>query len=245
MGRSLLRCGLLNQAGHLPDRAFLFARCVAALEGAHALAGNDAVAADLVSWHGRDGDDRCAAVGTGDLGHVDAHLAVGYEVVAQQDEEGLVADLLGSAMHGVAQAQRLVLIDERNREARSGVDRVGQGILALGAQHRLEVLVHAEVLLDLGLLMGVDNHDAVDAVGLECLLDHILDDRLVEHGKQLLSRALSCGKKTGAKTGGRNDGLHDEIPPRDRTPCTCMTKRAYPSTPRSRLCFPRMASLDV
>ena len=79
---------------------------------AHALARDDAVAAHLVLGHGRDGDDRCAAVGGGDVGHAHAHLAVGYEIVAEQHEERLVAHGLGAAEHGMAQALGVILVGE-------------------------------------------------------------------------------------------------------------------------------------
>ena len=144
----------------------------------------------------------------GHVCHVDAHLTVGHKVVAQQDEEGVVVDLVGSAVHGMAKAERLVLIGKAHGQARCLVDGIGKGVLALGAQHLLKGLIACEIALDLGLLVRVDDDDAIYALGLESLLDHILDDRLVEHRQELLCRALGCREKTSAETGGRNDCLH-------------------------------------
>ena len=86
--------------------------------------------------------------------------------------------------------------------------RVGQAVLALGAEHPLEILVDAEVALNLGLLMRIDDDHAVDTLGLERLLDHVLDHRLIQYRQQLLGRALGCREKACTQTGRRNDCLH-------------------------------------
>ena len=199
--RRVLGRGLLDQTRHLPHGAFLLAGSLDARKGAHALAGDDAVAADLVCGHRRHRDNRAVAVLGRHLGHVDAHLAIGHEVVAQQHEERLSLDGLRSAQHRMAQALGVILVGKGHRHGRGSVHRVGLLGLAARAQHVLKLLVNAKVGLDLRLLVRVDDDDLVDALGLERLLDHVLDDRLVEHREQLLGSSLGSRQKTGAEAG--------------------------------------------
>ena len=147
-------------------------------------------------------------MGLGDLRHPHAHLTAGDEVVAQENEERIVVNRARRLKDGVAEAASLVLIHKGDGERRRVVNAGGLLLLAALAQHRLEVLVHREVRLDLGLLVRVDDDDAVDALRLERLLDNVLDYGLVENGQQLLRGALGRGEKTGAQAGGRDDCLH-------------------------------------
>ena len=147
-------------------------------------------------------------MGLGDLGHAHAHLPAGNEVVAEQDEERILVDRARRLEDGVAEAARLILVDEGDGKRRGRVHALGLLLLAALAQHRLEVLVHREVRLDLGLLVRVDDDDPVDALGLERLLDDVLDYGLVENGKELLGGALGRGEKARAEAGGRDDCLH-------------------------------------
>ena len=62
--------GLLDHAGELPDSALVVLASLGELgDGAHLLAGDDAVAADLLLRARGNGDDGRAAVGLGDLHH--------------------------------------------------------------------------------------------------------------------------------------------------------------------------------
>ena len=47
-----------------------------------------------------------------------------------------------------------------------------------------------------------------EGLGREGLLNHVLDDGLVEDGKHLLGRDLRTREKTGTQTGGGDNGLH-------------------------------------
>ena len=152
VGRRVLGGRLLDEPRDLPDGAgLLVARGLGPCEGLGALARDDTVAAHLVGGHGRHGDDGCAAVRTGDLGHLHAHLAVGHKVVTQQDKEGLVARRGGGAQHGVAQALGVVLIDEGHRQGAGLVHGLGLGVFAVVMQILLELSVFAEIGLDLRL----------------------------------------------------------------------------------------------
>ena len=108
------------------------------------------------------------------------------------------------------EAARLVLVDEGDRQRRGGVNALRLFLLAALAQHALEGLVNGEVRLDLGLLVRVDDDDAVDALGLESLLDDVLDHGLVENGQELLGGALGGGEKARAEAGRGNDCLHGD-----------------------------------
>ena len=66
----------------------------------------------------------------GDLLHGGQHVVVGDQDVAEQHVERLVARLLGSAVHGMAQAQRLVLIHIADVEVAGMLHGVGVLVLA-------------------------------------------------------------------------------------------------------------------
>ena len=96
--RRILERRLLHERVHLPHVV------------GHRGAGDDAEAAHLVVGHRHDGDDARAAVGVGHLLHARQHLVVRHQHVAKQHVERLAGRLLGGAVHGMAQAERLVLV---------------------------------------------------------------------------------------------------------------------------------------
>lgn len=108
----------------------------------------------------------------------------------------------------MAEALGLVLITEVDRHTASVGDGIGIGVLAALAQQVLERTVGLEVVQQLGLAGRGNDDGVVDLLGVECLLDDILDDRLVEHRQHLFGRALGARQKTRAKTGGGDDCLH-------------------------------------
>jgi len=87
-------------------------------------------------------------------------------------------------------------------------DSVGIGVLTALAQQVLERTVGLEVVQQLGLAGRGNDEGVVDLLGVERLLDDILDDRLVENRQHLFGRALGARQKTRAKTGGGDDCLH-------------------------------------
>ena len=108
----------------------------------------------------------------------------------------------------MAEALGLVLITEVDRHTASMGDGIGIGILAALAQQVLERAIGLEVAQQLGLTGRGNDDGVVDLLGVECLLNDILNDRLVEHRQHLFGRALSARQKTRAKTGGGDDCLH-------------------------------------
>lgn len=87
-------------------------------------------------------------------------------------------------------------------------DGVGISILAALAQQVLERTIGLEVAQQLGLAGRGDDNGIIDLLGVERLLNDVLDDRLVEHRQHLFGRALGARQKTRAKTGGGDDCLH-------------------------------------
>ena len=78
------------------------------------------------------------------------------EVVAEQDGERLVPDVVGRAQHGVPEAERLALADVvHRRDLVRGADAGQAGVVALGLQDLLELDVPVEMVLDVGLAPAV------------------------------------------------------------------------------------------
>ena len=102
----------------------------------------------------------------------------------------------------------LVLIAEVDRHTARMGDSVGVGVLTALAQQVLERTVGLEVVQQLGLAGRGNDDGVVNLLGVERLLDDILDDRLVENRQHLFGRALGARQKTRAKTGGGDDCLH-------------------------------------
>ena len=141
----------------------------------------------------------------GTLEHLGADVAGEHHVVAEQDEEGLAGAGVRGGADGVAEALGLVLVAEVDGHVAGLGDSVGVGGLAALAQEVLERAVGLEVGEQLGLVGGGGDDGAIDVRGLEGLLDHVLDDGLVEDGEHLLGGALGTGEEEGAETSGGDD----------------------------------------
>ena len=164
----------------------------------------------------------------GDGKHLVADVAVGHNVVAQKNQEVLTCHSVCGRANGVAEALGLVLITEVDRHAARMGDGVGISVLAALAKQILERAIGLEVAQQLGLTRRGDDNGIVDLLGIECLLNDVLDDRLVEHRKHLFGRALGAGQKTRAKTGGGDDCLHviqGSFRRREERPCVRLTGR--------------------
>ena len=139
--------------------------------------------------------------------HLVADVAVRYNVVAQKNQEVLPCHGVGSRANSMAEALGLVLITEVDRHTASVGDGIGIGALAALAQQVLERTVGLEVVQQLGLAGRGNDDGVVDLLGVEGLLDDILDDGLVEHRQHLFGRALGARQKTRAKTGNGKNGF--------------------------------------
>ena len=143
----------------------------------------------------------------GDLLHAREHGVAGDEHVAEQDVERLAGGLLRRAAHGVAEAERLLLVDVAHVHGPDALDLVGVGVLAARAEQRDQLGVGREVVLDRLLGPAVDDDDLVRCAG-EPLLDHVLDGGTVDDEQHLLGLRLRGRKEAGAESRCGDESLH-------------------------------------
>ena len=126
--------------------------------------------------------------------------------------ERFVADRLAGAPDRVAEALRLVLVDDRHPPVTADrAEPLGDLGLALRLERTDQGVVGTEVGLDRRLVAAAHHDDVVDP-GTERLVDHDLQRRLVADREQFLRNGLRRGEETGAHSGGGNDGtahLHE------------------------------------
>ena len=131
------------------------------------------------------------------------------DVVGQEDGERLLTDEVPGHEHGVAQPQRLLLVDVGDVHH---VRDLAHHLQLLGLAPVLEVVLQlegdVEVIDDGALVATGDDDDLVDPGG-DRLLDSVLDDRLVDHGQHLLGLRLGGGKEASSQPGSREDRLPD------------------------------------
>ncbi len=146
--------------------------------------------------------------------HLGEAAALGlHQHVGQQQRERLVADELARAPHRVAEAERQLLAGEARLPGARQIARqeleVGLA-LALG-QRQLELELAVEVILDHRLVAAGDEDEMLDA-GLARLVDHVLDQRAVDHRQHFLGHRLGGREEPRAEAGdGKDrfaDGLH-------------------------------------
>src|SRR5690606_17657165 len=136
-----------------------------------------------------------------DLGVVD------HDVVAEQHDERVVADVAAGLGDGVAEPERLALADVVDLgEVGEAADLLELGLLALVGELLLELDAAVEVVLEAALVAPGDDEDVVDA-GPHRLLHDVLDGRLVDDRQHLLGLRLGGGQEAGAETGSGDDGL--------------------------------------
>ena len=147
-------------------------------------------------------------MGAADLEHLVADVARRHHVVAEEHEEALPRHGIGRRADGMAEAVRLVLETEVYGKAA----RLGNGIGISGLSTRTQKLFKGRIRLEVAQklrLVGARHDDGVrNLLGFERLLYHVLDNRLVKHGKHFLGRALGRRQKAGAQARGGDDGLH-------------------------------------
>ena len=170
------------------------------------------------------GDAVHVGLGRRDLHEGDGSLAVPLEaggellrgrhgavddVVAQHDDEGLVADERLGAEHGVAEPQRLLLPHRDHVGHLGDGPHLGpQGLLAGAPEVGLQLGRDVEVVHDRVLAAGADQDHLVHA-GRHRLLDDVLDRRAIDDGQELLGHGLGGREEAGAEAGGGDDGLAD------------------------------------
>ncbi len=155
------------------------------------------------------GDDGAAGAGV-DVGHLaQQRVARVDEVVAEEDGEGLVADVRLGAQDGVAEAPRVALADVvHGGEVAGFLDLLEPVVVTLGGEGGLQLVIAVEVVFQGPLVTPCDHEDVVQPCR-DGLLDHVLDGRLVHDGEHFLGRRLRRRKEAGAEARGRDDCLFD------------------------------------
>ena len=153
-----------------------------------------------------------AAELAGSLDHLlQAARRIQHQFVRQHHRERLVADDVARAPDRVAEAERRLLAGEARGAGLGLVARqnVLLGLLVAARGERGVELEHpVEMILDHALVAPGDEDEMLDA-GFLGLVDHILDQRLVDDGQHFLRHRLGGGQDAGAETGDREDGFAD------------------------------------
>ena len=84
--------------------------------------------------------------------------------------------------------------------------RRGRRVLLALAQRHLELELAVEMVLDHALVAAGDEDEMLDA-GLARLVDHVLDQRPVDHRQHLLRHGLGGRQEAGAEAGDGEDGF--------------------------------------
>ena len=147
----------------------------------------------------------------GGLDHLlQAARRVQHQFVRQHHRERLVADDVARAPHRVAEAERRLLAGEAHGAGFGLVARQDflLGLLAARGERGVEFEHAVEMILDHALVAAGDEDEMLDA-GLLGLVDHVLDQRLVDDGQHFLRHRLGGGQDAGAEAGDREDGFAD------------------------------------
>ena len=131
-----------------------------------------------------------------------------HQHVRQQQRERLVADQLARAPHRMAEAERRLLAGEARGAGRRQVagEQLQVGGLVALLQRHLELELAVEMVLDHALVAAGDEDEMLDA-GLARLVDHVLDQRPVDHRQHLLGHGLGGGQEAGAEPGHGENGF--------------------------------------
>src|ERR1039457_2516064 len=197
VARRVGRFGLLDQVGDGDDVVVVLGR----------LEGGAAVVRDLVDVDFHQREDGSAVLDP-DLQHpLEQAVFRVDEVVAEQHGEGLMADVLSRAQHGVTEARRRALPHVVHVGEVAGLADQGQpGGVTLRGERFLEFVGAVEVIFDGALAPAGDEQEVVEA-GRDSFLDHVLDRWLVDDRQHLLGRRLRRGQEPGSQARRRDDRL--------------------------------------
>src|SRR5439155_24581943 len=105
---------------------------------------------------------------------------------------------------------RLANVDARNMLGQHILDRFQQSGLAGRFQLGFELVSLVEMVFD-GALVTPRNEDHFIDAGRDCLLDRILDQRLVDYRQHFLWLRLGGRQESATQTGDRKNGLSDRF----------------------------------
>src|SRR5690606_17860103 len=135
--------------------------------------------------------------------------------IGQDHGEGLVADQRTTTEDGVAQAFHLDLAGVGKGALVDQAADADQVLLLVGAPNLVFQLVADVEMVLQGALAATGDHGDLGQPGLECLLDAILDQRLVDDRQHLLGHGLGGRQKASAVTGSREQTFLDHDNPWD------------------------------
>src|SRR5882724_2008666 len=141
---------------------------------------------------------------------LEAARRIQHQLVRQYHREWLVADDVAGAPYRMAEAERRLLPREAHRTRLRLVARqdLHFGLLAARAKRGVELVHPVEMVLDHALVAAGDEDEMFDA-GLFGLVDHVLDQWLVDDGQHFLWHRLGGGQDAGAEAGDRKNGFAD------------------------------------
>ena len=124
----------------------------------------------------------------------------------KQQRERLVADQFARAPDRVAEPERLLLAGEAGRAGLGQIvaQHIERLLLLPLEQRHFQLELAVEMILDDALVAAGDEDEMLDA-GLAGLVDHVLDQRPVDHRQHLLRHGLGGRQEPGAEPG---DGKH-------------------------------------
>jgi hypothetical protein len=166
------------------------------------------VQVDVGPGHLLDGD-HASAVAPVDVDHVGQQIALGDDVVAQEDGERLAAHMGLGHGDGRPEPERILLSDVvHGGHVADLADLLELVALARGLEPLLELVGPVEVVLDGPLPAPGDDQDVGDP-GLDGVFHHVLDGGLVDEREHLLRLCLRRRKEPGSQAGRRDDRLLD------------------------------------
>ena len=124
-----------------------------------------------------------------------------HQNVGKKQGEWLVADQFARAPHRVTQTERLLLTGEarRARARQVLVEHRELARLAARGEHLLELELPVEMVLDHALVAAGDEDEVLDA-GRHRLVDHVLDQRTVDHRQHFFGHGLGRREKARAES---------------------------------------------
>src|SRR5258708_6505943 len=141
--------------------------------------------------------------------HLREAAALGlHQHIRQQQGERFIADDFARAPHRMSESKRLLLAGETGLAGARQVARQEFEIRAAIAlrQGQFEFELAVEVVLDDALVAAGGEDEMLDA-SLTGLVDHMLDQRTVDHRQHFLRHGFGGGQKTRTEAGDRQDGF--------------------------------------
>jgi hypothetical protein len=171
---------------------------------------NHAVHVNAVEFHRLDRDDVGVLAETvAGIDHLaEAAAIVLHQHVGKQKGKRLVTDQLARTPHCMPKPERQLLAGEARG---SGAWQVVRQCIEIGrplpsGQRVLELELAVEMVLDHTLVAAGDEDEMLDA-SVARFIDHVLDQRAVDHGQHFFGHRVGGGQEPSDEPGDRKNGL--------------------------------------